>query len=131
MELDRELVRGGYDAYLNDRCVCQYCGFDGKRSPEDWAQLQIDHLIPRGLAGEHRDEPLNRVVACYYCNTQKRNFDPTGGKLTRVSSEEERKELIEIVREFLTEKKEKMWGYGGGFERSYLHMMESIENYEA
>ena len=130
MELDQELIRGGYQTYVNDGCVCQYCGFDGKRSPEDWAQLQIDHLIPRRLAGENRDEPLNRVVACYYCNTQKKNFDPSDGKATRVSDEEKRKELIQVVISYLTDKKEKMWGYGGGFEGSYLHMMDSIKNNE-
>lgn len=131
MDLDHEQVRGGYQSYVNDGCVCQYCGFDGKRSPEDWAQLQIDHLIPRGIAGEDQDDPLNLVVACYYCNMQKKNFDPSEGKLTRIPDENKRKELIQAAINYLTRKKEKMWRYGGGFEGSFSHMMASIRKKEA
>jgi len=127
MDLDLEKVRGAYQSYVNDNCVCQYCGFDGKRSAEDWAQLQIDHLIPRGISREHKDDPLNLVVACYYCNTQKKDFDPSDGKLERVPDKKIRMELIQVAIEHLAQKKEKMWGYGGGFKGSFSHMMETIK----
>jgi|CXWK01.1.fsa_nt_gi hypothetical protein len=28
-DLDPQLVRGWFDTFLEHRCICQYCGFDG------------------------------------------------------------------------------------------------------
>jgi 5-methylcytosine-specific restriction endonuclease McrA len=124
MALNR--IRGGYLTYVKDMCICQYCGFDGKQSPEHWAQLQIDHLIPTSKSPEFKDDFLNLVVACYYCNTQKKDFDPSYGKIKRVQDEETRKALIQNVAAYLENKKNKIWHYGGGFVKSYQYMMQGI-----
>ena len=60
-----QLVRGWFDTLVEQRCICQYCGFDGTRTPEDWVQLQGDHLIPRHIAGQHSEDTLNRVIALH------------------------------------------------------------------
>ncbi len=121
--LDPQRVRGWFDTYLEHRCICQYCGFDGSRSPEDWVQLQGDHLIPRHLAVEHAEDALNRVTACYYCNSIKRRFDPSHGNLVKVSSIEIQQELIESARQEIQKRKEKLWRYGGGLQSSFDFMM--------
>lgn len=126
MKPSKNQIGGSYDAYIKDACVCQYCGFDGKRSKEDWAQLQIDHLIPRKIALEHQNHPLNKVVSCYYCNTQKKNFDPSQGAFKIIQNEKTRAELIEKVKNHLCTKKEWTWRRGGGFRKSFDEMMKNI-----
>lgn len=125
--LDLDRVRGGFHTYVGDRCICRYCGFDGSRSPEDWLQLQGDHLIPRKIAGENAEDPLNRVVACFYCNMVKRKFDPTLGATTKVANHKHQQELIERAREHIKECKRKSWAYGGGPEKSFELMMRWIK----
>ncbi len=125
-ELDRERVRSWFDTFVKDGCICQYCGFDGSRTPEDWLQLQGDHLIPRKHAGEHLDA-LNKVTACYYCNTIKRGFNPAEGEMiTRIPNREFQRRLIEITRKKLEEKKNNTWRYGGGLSGSYQFMMKDL-----
>ena len=127
-ELNPDSIRGWFDTYVKHGCICQYCGFDGTRSPEDWVQLQGDHLIPRGIALEHADDDLNRVVACYYCNTQKRNYDPAGGKFKKIDSLESQKELIENARQYIQDKNSRNWKYGGGLEGSFNYMIRKIRH---
>jgi len=124
--LNPQFVRGWFDVLLDQRCICQYCGFDGSRSPEDWVQLQGDHLIPRHIAGEHAEDPLNRVVACYYCNTIKRRFDPAHGQFTQVPSREVQMQLIESARAEIQRRKAEIWKYGGGLKSSYDFMMRRL-----
>lgn len=125
-ELRPERVRTWYDTFVEDRCICQYCGFDGRRTAEDWVQLQGDHLIPRHIAGPNAEDKLNRVTACYYCNSMKRRFDPTHGTLTQVPNVEVRRQLIAVVRTHLEERKQQLWAYGGGLRESYAHMMRLL-----
>lgn len=124
--LDPSKVRGWFGAYVADGCICQYCGFDGTRSPEHWLQLQGDHLLPRGIAGEHADESLNKVVNCYYCNVVKRDFDPSHGKLARVKTVECRRRLIETSKSHVIARKAKLWSYGGGLQQSFEFMLRHI-----
>ena len=124
--LDPQLVRGWFDTYIECKCICVYCGFDGGRTPEDWAQLQGDHLIPRRVAAEYAEEPLNRVIACYYCNTVKRDFDPANGKFRRVGDREIQMELIRAARLEIEARKARTWRYAGGFEASYLFMRDRM-----
>ena len=126
--LDPQLVRGWFDVFVEQGCVCQYCGFDGSRSPEDWVQLQGDHLIPRHIAGEHAEDPLNRVVACYYCNTIKQRFDPAGGRFTQVPSREAQLEIIESACTEIKRRKSEKWKYGRGLQSSYEFMMRRLRH---
>lgn len=125
-DLDPELVRNWFDTLLEYHCVCQYCGFDGSRTPEDWVQLQGDHLIPRHIAGEHAEDSLNRVTACYYCNSLKRRYDPTKGRFTQIPSREVQQELIQEARNEIERRKTNVWRYGGGLEDSYKFMMRRL-----
>lgn len=124
--LDPQLVRGWFDTFAEQRCICQYCGFDGSRSAEDWVQLQGDHLIPRHIAGEHAEDPLNRVTACYYCNNLKRRFDPALGQFTQVADHGAQRQLIEITRAEIHRRKDALWRYGGGLQASYEFMMKRL-----
>lgn len=125
-DLDPQLVRGWFDTFLEHRCICQYCGFDGSRTPEDWVQLQGDHLIPRNIAGEHAEAPLNRVTSCYYCNSLKRRYDPAHGHFTKVPSREVQRELIQDARKEIQRRKADIWKYGGGLEQSYKFTMQRL-----
>jgi 5-methylcytosine-specific restriction endonuclease McrA len=125
--IDPQRVRGWFDTFVEHRCICQYCGFDGSRSPEDWVQLQGDHLIPRNKAGEHAEDSLNRITSCYYCNTVKRQFDPAKGQFTKIPDRETQKELIQIARDEIFRKREETWQYGGGFHSSFKFMMKKIK----
>lgn len=124
--LDPQLVRTWFDTLLEHRCVCQYCGFDGSRTAEDWVQLQGDHLIPRHIAGEHAEDSLNRVTACSYCNSLKRRFDPARGLFTKVSTREIQQQLIQAVHTEIQKRKAKTWRYGGGLQESYEFMMKRL-----
>jgi 5-methylcytosine-specific restriction endonuclease McrA len=66
--------------YVRGKCVCIYCGFDGKQSVLTWHQLVIDHVIPlRCKQSLRKNSPLNvdvnKVVACLKCNDVKRSWD--------------------------------------------------------
>lgn len=71
---------GDRDVRLRDRCVCQYCGLDGSRNFEIWMNLTIDHLVP-AVPPDERNE--NKVVACYECNSIKRQYMPQGDTLAQ------------------------------------------------
>jgi len=66
--------------YIDGKCVCVYCGVDGRRCILAWHQLMIEHVIPlRCKAPERPKSPLNdrknKVVACLSCNNVKRSWD--------------------------------------------------------
>lgn len=124
--LDPQLVRGWFDTFLEHCCICQYCGFDGSRTPKDWVQLQGDHLIPRHIAGEHAEDLLNRVTACYYCNNIKRRFDPGHGEFVKVPNREIQQQLIQSAREEIQRRKDEIWRYGNGLQSSYDFMMRRL-----
>lgn len=63
-----------WTVYVRDRCVCRYCGLDGRQDIRVWRQLEIDHLIPK-RAGE-LDSAVNKVVSCHRCNTLKGGKNP-------------------------------------------------------
>lgn len=125
--IDPEKVRGWFHTYVEDLCICRYCGFDGSRSSEDWLQLQGDHLIPRNIAGENAESPLNRITSCYYCNTVKRNFDPSLGTATKVEDRMHQQELVECARQEIMQRKANIWNYGGGPVKSYEFMMRRLQ----
>ena len=127
-QLDPELVRTWFDTFLEHRCRCQYCGFDGSRTQEDWVQLQGDHLIPRHIAGEHAKDQLNRVTACYYCNGLKRRFDSAHGQFIKVANREIQQQLIQSARAKIEERKSEIWKYGGGLQSSYEFMMRRLRS---
>lgn len=57
---------------------CFYCDQEvwGSFTAPDILQLEtIDHVIPLSRGG-HKSHPLNKVVACYYCNSLKADFLP-------------------------------------------------------
>lgn len=66
--------------YIKGKCVCVYCGFDGRINVLAWHQLMIDHVIPlRVKVGEREQSslnvPENKAVACFTCNNIKRVWD--------------------------------------------------------
>jgi|ERR1700733_13328938 len=66
--------------YIEGKCVCVYCGFDGRNSVLAWHQLLIDHVISLRCKGGEREHSIlnvreNKVVACYTCNNIKRVWD--------------------------------------------------------
>lgn len=126
--LDPERVRGWFQTYLDDKCVCRYCGFDGRRSPEDWMQLQGDHLIPRRVAQKNAEDSLNRVTACAYCNMVKRNFDPAEGRTSKVASRDHQQALVERACKEIERRKARTWGYAGGPEKSFQLMMQRMKD---
>ncbi len=126
--LNPQLVRGWFDTFLEQRCICQYCGFDGARTAEDWVQLQGDHLIPRHVAVEHAEDPLNRVAACYYCNSLKRRFNPAQGQFVKVPNSDVQRQLIQIARAEIQRRKEEVWRYGGGLRGSFEFMMKRLRS---
>ena len=55
---------------------CQYCG----KTPRDGIQLQVDHITPRCLGGDDRDD--NLITACAQCNGNK------SGRLLKTDAEQ-------------------------------------------
>jgi hypothetical protein len=119
-------VRGDFDIFVGHRCKCQYCGFDGSRSAEDWVQLQIDHLIPQAIAGPDANDSLNKITSCYYCNWIKKDFDPAYGKFTKINNQSIQQKLVKIASEEIQKRKDRNWAYAGGLECSYQFMLGRI-----
>jgi 5-methylcytosine-specific restriction endonuclease McrA len=91
--------------YVEGKCVCAYCGFDGKINVLAWHQLLIDHVIPlRCKAGEREqsvlNKPENKVVACFTCNNIKRVWDK---KYENVNPESPLAERVVHARKSATE----------------------------
>lgn len=65
--------------YLRDNNTCQYCGVELERP-----DITLDHVIPRAQGGTSTWE--NCVVACFKCNSKKRDRTPkeAGMKLLTV-----------------------------------------------
>ena len=59
------------DIYERDHYTCQYCGWCGATSFEQWqlGWFAIDHIVPQAHGGT--DDPSNLVVACHRCNSMK------------------------------------------------------------
>jgi hypothetical protein len=66
------------------------------------------------------------VIACYYCNSIKRRFDPSRGQLTRVVSRESQLRLIESARLEIRRRKDEGWRYGGGLRSSCEFMVRHL-----
>ena len=126
---DNNEIRGWFVTYVDHRCTCQYCGYDGSRSAEDWLQLQGDHLIPKKIAGAHAEDPLNKVISCFYCNMVKRGFDPSEGQFTKIESLEQQRVLIERARQKIEARKKRTWGGGRGPQQCYEYMMAWIREH--
>ncbi len=71
---------------LRDRFCCVFCGLDGLESPENYAAIQVDHLVPvrpedpsvwDGVGDSDRFvrgyAPDNLACACRSCNSSKSN----------------------------------------------------------
>ncbi len=58
--------------YERDGFTCQYCGWSGATSFEQWllGSLTIDHVSPLKHGGPEKDD-TNMVVACHRCNMLK------------------------------------------------------------
>jgi hypothetical protein len=56
---------------MRDKCVCTYCGWDGKVWP-NYLYLSVDHLLPKehpkycGASKSYTDDYM--VTACIFCN---------------------------------------------------------------
>ena len=59
-----------YEVLKRAHFRCELCGI-----PADEKALEVDHIIPKNLAGE--DDIHNYQALCYTCNSQKRNLDDT------------------------------------------------------
>ncbi len=92
-----------WKAYIRDKCICVYCGFDGTIF-ENWRQLSIDHIIPEKEDGE--DSLNNIAVACRRCNDNKGDFDPRG-KAGKLNLSLTRENLLAKAKESTEQKNEK------------------------
>lgn len=111
-----------WEVYVRDRCVCVYCGFDG-RTLQSWYQLAIDHLVPRSAKGP--DTPDNKVVSCISCNMAKGQIDPRkqiSEKIQFPLSDSERAKLIAAAQSYIGCK------IGQGDPADFELMMEEIRD---
>ena len=90
-----------WDVYVRDKCICAYCGLDGKKDIRIWGQLQIDQIIPRKLGGSNTRE--NKVVACTRCNTLKGDKDPRQNLPRENQTSVSREDLIQISKQLIRE----------------------------
>ena len=113
-----------WEIYARDRCICVYCGFQG-HTLLMWRQLCLDHIIPTSVGGS--DEPMNKAVACNYCNLMKRDYDPSLGKLKTPPDDDARRELIEEAKIHIPKAIEQSYGRGPEEEkRDFDRMMVEI-----
>jgi len=84
----------------------------------------------RGAGSARWSQGGNRITSCYYCNTAKRNFDPAKGqfKIKKIPDKHTQNRLIQVSIEYIKQKKEKVWAYGGGPVSSFNFMMEKMQH---
>jgi len=99
---------GDWDMYREGKCVCTYCGFDGKCSVLTWHQLLPDHVIPLKCKSSEREKsplnvPENKVVCCYACNNAKKVWDKKHGEadFPGVTLRERVEKACKSAREFI------------------------------
>ena len=113
--------------YAAQQCRCQYCGFDGSRSEQDWLQLQLDHLIPRHIAS---DDHLNLIVSCYYCNAIKRQFNPAAPGIHRILTPEQQQALLAVTRDEIARRKQALWAERQGVSASFALLRQQLADTE-
>jgi hypothetical protein len=103
--------------YLADRFKCVYCGLNGLEAADQYAVIQVDHLVPiwpkdmsvwNGVAEDQRFvlgyAPDNLACACRSCNAAK------GNKILAITRDMQRMAKIERARQGL----QREAGIGGG-----------------
>jgi len=114
-----------WGVYVRDRCTCVYCGFQG-HALLTWRQLCLDHVIPTSVGGS--DEPMNKAVACNYCNLMKRDYDPSFGQFKTPPNNDVRRKLIEQAKTYIPEAIEQSYGHGPDEEaKDFARMMAEIK----
>jgi 5-methylcytosine-specific restriction endonuclease McrA len=88
-----------WDVAVRDGGKCAYCGLDGSGDIRILMSFQLDHLKPRNSGGS--DDADNRVLACYVCNTEKKDWDPNEGETEQLS----REKLVEKVAEYIKKRR--------------------------
>lgn len=94
-----------FDIFNRDGFKCSYCW----KSPDQWAKLQIDHIIP--VAMWWGNEVENLVTACRDCNIWK-SKKLIGSKINNRDMKQETKDIKEQIKilneyyEYLREAKE-------------------------
>lgn len=79
--------------YKRDNYLCQYCGKDCSDG-----DISIDHIIPISAGGSESDD--NLCVACYACNSKKRDMAPDEFKnQLKISKSKESNKNIENERD--------------------------------
>ncbi len=64
--------------------ACAYCGVDLSARYHDWLTLQVDHVVPAGVARslgipvEYYEDMVNLVLSCSACNGFDNRYVSTG-----------------------------------------------------
>ncbi len=67
---------------ITRQTTCAYCDFDLVISFENWLQLVLDHVVPKGvckgfsLRNDWTEDCINRVLACAACNGFDNRYKP-------------------------------------------------------
>jgi len=88
-----------------DGLRCQYCGFDGTKSP-GWLFLTVDHIIPKRYALRVQqfglqdiDDDENLITACRFCNTVENRWEVPADISTPTEAREAKMKAIKKKRE--------------------------------
>jgi len=86
-EIQQYICNSWNIVYLRDGMICEYCGIDGLENENNYANVTVDHLVPRQIPTKRwiwdnanwwksiliANSPFNLVCSCRSCNSQKSN----------------------------------------------------------
>ena len=82
---------------------CEYCGLDFLASPDNYKQIQVDHIVPKHLGGP--DEKSNYAASCRTCNVSwKSRWDPR----TAAGNTDDRDALVAACIEYIRRQRRKL-----------------------
>ena len=62
-------------AYAETNGHCMYCGDDVFSHWHSYSSAQVDHILPQSKYPDFYWHPQNLVLACFFCNTTKKDED--------------------------------------------------------
>ncbi len=80
---------------------CEYCDLDFLASPDNYKQIQFDHIIPRKIGGPDKED--NFAAVCRTCNCNwKSRWNPAADRPGAT-----RAELVEACRQRIRDERKK------------------------
>ena len=103
--------------YLRDGFCCAYCGLDFLADPRNYAQMTMDHVVPKKFRRQG-----HVVASCQTCNSIKSSYVPTGKRLV---------DQIEDARRYIKEQLAALGGQLAGMREAMQAALGEIVDQQA